>query len=307
MRQAPVVWPSINQKGQRVPPSVLRGLDMKRIFLVAVAAVAISAPAAGRAGTPYVGIEGGLLDGRDNDIDERVDFTTSQSPGTPLAPTGPSDAEFDDVFNLGYEAGHDIGLIGGYDFGRFRVELELAHKRAGFDEIDADETFDALRAALDSGLNRPSAAPDPGAPGLPALADGDFDVDGNISVRSAMVNGLVDLGLGDKLTLYGGGGYGRSWAKAMGDTDSAWAWQYILGIRYAISPRVELGFKHRYFNSGIVSLQGRGRDFAGNPDRLTIDGTAVDRTTSARLMPELEGEFRTRSFLLSLIYRWDKR
>ena len=276
---------------------------MKRIFLAAVAAAAISGSAAGRAGTPYVGIEGGLLVGRDNDIDERVDFTATQNPASPPALAGPSDTEFDDVFNLAYEPGHDIGLIGGYDFGRFRVELELAHKRTGFDETVADETFDALNAALNSGLNRPSASPDPGAPGLPALGDGDFEVDGKISVRSAMVNGLLDFPLGDKLTLYGGGGYGRAQIKAMGDKHSSWAWQYLVGLRYAISSRVELGFKHRYFNSGIVKLQGRGQDFAGNPDRLTIDGTTVDRTTTVRLMPELEGEFRTRSYMLTLTYR----
>ena len=274
----------------------------------AVASVALAAEA--RAGTPYVGIEGGALIGRDNDIDVVVDYTTSQTPAAPSAPAGPADVEFDDVFNLKYKTGYDVDAVAGYDFGFFRLELELGYKRAGFEGIEPDETLDSLTSSLNTALNRPSAAPDPGVPGLPALTAGDFDVDGKIGVLSAMANGMVELEVIDRLSIFAGGGYGRAQAKALGDKDSAWAWQYMIGFRYAISPKVELGLKHRYFNSGIVKLRDRnGVAHVGNANRIDVTPpggptTTVNQATDARLFPELEGEFRTRSFLVSLFYNF---
>ena len=87
------------------------------------------------------------------------------------------------------------------------------------------------------------------------------------------------------------------------------AWQYILGARYKLSDHVELGIKHRYFNSGIVKVRHEGVGFDGNPDRLMVtppDGPAtdIDRTTGVLLTPEIEGEFRTRSYMASLIYNF---
>lgn len=277
---------------------------MQKILFCATLGVALSMSTGASAGTPYVGIEGGILQGRASDIDGLVQFSTSQDPGTPVGPAGPDDAEFDDAFILNYKVGHDVGILGGYDFGKFRLELELAHKRARFDNVTPDETASELTDYLNSGLNRPSAPPDPGAPGLAALTDDDFKVDGNVSVRSAMINGLLDVGVGNRISLYGGGGYGRAQVRAMGDRDSSWAWQYIVGVRFAVGRHVEFGLKHRYFNSGIVKLQGGAQDVAGNPNRLSVDGTTVDQTTSASLMPELEGEFRTRSLLASLTYNF---
>src|SRR3546814_2100133 len=53
---------------------------------------------------------------------------------------------FDDLFRLKYDTGYDIDAIGGYDFGNFRLEGEVAHKHAGLDSIHerlTDTTFDA--------------------------------------------------------------------------------------------------------------------------------------------------------------------
>ncbi|HXG80711.1 MAG TPA: outer membrane beta-barrel protein [Sphingomicrobium sp.] len=278
-------------------------------MLATVAALAIAIPTSAQSGTPYVGIEAGLAVGRSNDVDEVVVFTTTQTPSSPPAPAGPADQEFDDTFIVPYRNGFDVAVMGGYDFGFLRIELELARKQAGLRDLRPDETADGFVGALNSALNRPSAAPDPGAPGLAPLTGADFDLSGKMRVSSAMVDALLDLKLTKKATLYAGGGYGRSWARALGDADSAWAWQYILGARYKLSDHVELGIKHRYFNSGIVKLRHGGIEFAGNPNRLTITppgGTAtdVDQTTSALVMPEIEGEFRARSYMASLIYNF---
>ena len=280
------------------------GVIMFRVLSAATASLAIAIPTAAQAGTPYVGIEAGLTVGRSNDVDEVADFTTSQDPASPAGPAGPDDQEFDDTFILPYKDGYDVAAIGGYDFGMFRVELELGQRAAGLRDLKPDETSAVLLDTLNTALNRPSAAPDPGAPGLAALTNGDFDLSGKMRVRSAMVDALFDLPVNKRATLYGGGGYGRSFARALGDSDSAWAWQYIIGARYKLSDRVELGIKHRYFNSGIVKLRHDGITIAGNPNRMTIDGTDVDQTTNVLVRPEIEGEFRSRSYMASLFYNF---
>lgn len=110
-------------------------------------------------------------------------------------------------------------------------------------------------------------------------------------IESAMANALVDVSLTNRTTLFGGGGIGRSRVSAYGDADGAMAWQYIVGVRTRIRPSVELGFKHRYFNSGIVALRHEGLLLPGNLD----DGAA-----GVVVAPELEGELRTRSYQFSV-------
>ena len=215
-----------------------------------LAALALSAsPATADPGTFYVGVEGGIAFGRDNDIDV---ITV---------------VEFDDVLSLGYRPGHDFGMVGGYDLGPLRLELDVAHKGVPLDAVEPDENYDNF-------LDSTNSAP------------GDVGISGRMKVATAMLNGLADIPVTDRLTLYGGGGYGRSRAHALGDRDGAWAWQWIAGIRYTVSDHVELGLKQRYFNSGIVKLRG---------DPFSLD--------SAIITPELEGEFRTRSLLASLIFK----
>jgi opacity protein-like surface antigen len=272
--------------------------------LAMATAIAIAVPTAARARSPYVGIEAGLAVGRSNDVDEVADFATSQTPASPSGPAGPDDQEFDDTFIVPYKNGYDVGLVGGYDFGMFRFELEFGQRAVSLSKLKPDETSDSMIDTLNTALNRPSAAPDPGAPGLPALTAGDFGLSGKMRVRSAMVDALLDLPVTKRATLYAGGGYGRSFARALGDSDSAWAWQYMIGARYKLSDHVELGIKHRYFNSGIVRLRQDGIAYAGNPNRLAVDGTDIDQTTNVLVQPEIEGEFRTRSYMASLFYNF---
>jgi len=277
---------------------------MKKLLLAASAAMVIATPAAAQSTGGYVGIEGGILFPRSNNADVRADFTTTQTPTTPAAPAGPADTVYADAFEVDYRRGLDVDLIGGYDFGMFRLEGELGWKRARLDDF---ETNPAFLTALNTALNRPSAAPDPGAPGQPALTGANFDLDGRVTIMSAMANALIDIDAGESLAFYAGGGFGRAWARFQGDRDSAWAWQLIAGIRAAVSPNVDVGVKYRYFRTGRLNfVDDSAFAVQGNPDRFVINGINVDRTTNALLFTDFDNRFRSHSLLASLIFNFGR-
>ena len=268
---------------------------MNRIACATVAFFAMSiSTAAAAADGFYVGLDAGVTNGRPNDVDELVTFSSEPAGAVP-----PETIKYDDVFQVEYDRGSDVTLFGGYDFGWFRVEGELGQKRVGLDENVSDYITAEFLADLNGRLNRPPAASVPGSPNLQALTIADFQPSGSLKVRSAMLNGMFDVELFDALTLSGGGGIGRSFAKGFDDTDSAQAWQYAFGARYKLNKNFDLGLKYRYFNSGIIKLDHDPIDYAGNP----VDGgTAGPHTVNALVTPDIEGQFRTRSVLLSLTY-----
>jgi opacity protein-like surface antigen len=278
---------------------------MRKLLLTASAAITIASPAAARDGQPYFGVEGGILLPKDQDADIDVDFTTTQTPAAPLAPAGPTDTGFNNALGIDYRRGVDLDAIVGYDFGLFRLEGELGYKRAKLDDFEIDQDFvDSLNVAL----NRPSAVPDPGAPGFAPLVASDFSLDGRVRVLSGMVNGLVDLGDDDGLSFFAGGGFGRARVKFAGEKDSAWAYQLIAGARYAISNNVDIGLKYRYFRTGKLDLADSSAvSLLGNPDRFVVNPTTptiVDRTTNADLFTSFEQKFRSHSLLASLIFNF---
>src|SRR5688572_16547061 len=123
----------------------------KLAIAVALASSVLSTPALARDRSPYVGIEGGVM------WPERTRVFLNN-----VTPT--------DEFDIDYNTGYDVDLIAGYDFGNFRAEAELAHKRAGIDSIFYNQA--------------PTAA------------------DGHTSVTSIMVNGLLDYGNEDGVSAY---------------------------------------------------------------------------------------------------------
>jgi opacity protein-like surface antigen len=278
---------------------------MRKLLLTATAAVAIASPAAARDGQPYFGIEGGILLPKDQDANIDVDFTTTQTPTAPAAPAGPADTSFNNALGIDYRRGIDVDAIAGYDFGLFRLEGEIGFKRAKLDDFEIDGDF---VSALNLALNRPSAVPDPGAPGLAPLVASDFTLDGRVRVLSGMLNGLVDLGNEEGLSFFAGGGVGRARVKFAGERDSAWAYQLIAGARYAISSNIDIGLKYRYFRTGnldladssAVALSGNANRFVINPSTPTI----VDQTTNAALFSNFEQNFRSHSLLASLIFNF---
>ena len=144
---------------------------MRNFLLAAASIAALSTPAVARDGQPYVGIEGGLMMAKDQNVDITLDGTDE----------GFSDGTYENAIGVDYKTGIDLDLIAGYDFGMFRLEGELGWKRAGLDHLDiSDEFIDAVDA--DVGL---------------ADAFEDVDLDGHATVLSGMVNGLLDFGNDD--------------------------------------------------------------------------------------------------------------
>ena len=281
---------------------------MKKYLLAAVAVAAIASPAYARDGQPYFGIEGGVMFPKDQDADANVNFLTFQSVPTTPAVAGPADFTTEDAFGLDYKRGLDVDLIGGYDFGLIRAEIELGYKRAKLNEIEIDNGFiDELNA----GLNRPDVdiAPDTIDPLLP-LSSADFDVDGRIKIWSGMINALFDFGNEDGLSFYAGGGFGRARAKLLGRKDKAWAGQLIAGVRYAVSPNIDIGLKYRYFRTGKLDFTDDTDALLleGNPETVAVGGgefpTLTDVTTNAVVATDFEQRFRSHSLLASLIFNF---
>ena len=261
--------------------------------IIALVALALSSPAS--ADYPYLAVEAGTARAKSNDVDVTVDY--SPSAGAIFDPP-----KYDDVFATRYKRGPDLGLLAGYDFGWFRVEAELAQKRTRILSLGPDDITDEFLGQVNDVLNRPSEAPDPGAPGLPALALADFQPLGTVKVGSAMVSVALDLRVIDGLNAYAGMGFGRSFARGYGDRDSSLAKQRFVGARYALSERFEVGLKYRKFASGVIKLDNDAASYPGNPDLVTQGGTSTVRTVNAAAASNIEGEFRTKSYLLSLVY-----
>ena len=145
----------------------------KLAIAMALASTVLASPAAAVDGAPYVGIEGGILFPKDQDADLFVDYTTTQTPATPVV-VGPADTTFDDTFGLDYKMGYDIDALVGYDFGMFRLEGEIGYKRSKLNDLEIDSTD---LAALNTALNGTGSSPltsvattvtgvlPPGAPG----------------------------------------------------------------------------------------------------------------------------------------------
>ncbi len=258
--------------------------------------IALSAGSPALAAEPYVGIDIGSGTVRASDVDETVEYSSSDG--------GSSNLFYDDVFSARYKRAVDVGVLAGFDFGWIRVEGELANKRAVISHYANDDVADQFLAELNGELNRPSQAPDPGAPGLPALTLADFQPSATLNVASVMVNALLDVSVTKGLNLYVGGGIGRSIARGFDDRDGAFARQRMAGIRYAVTDRMDIGLKYRKFESGIIKLDHDPIDYAGNPRQVIVGGTPTSVTTNAAIIPDIEGEFRTKAFLLSFTYNF---
>ena len=187
------------------------------------------------------------------------------------------DNEFDATYSFGTTVvdddlkfdhkpvGIDLDLIGGYDFGMIRAEVEAGYKRSSLDEIDS---------------------------GLSEGAIFENSVDGNVRVYSVMANVLLDFGPEDGWNGYVGGGVGAANVRykinldaggdlgggSGSDSDRSLAYQGIAGVRKAITDNIDLGIKYRYFIAPNLNYD---IDFG-----------------------ELRGKFKSHSVLASLVYNF---
>ncbi len=223
----------------------------KLAIAMALASTAMATPALARDDAWYIGVEAGpsIVE------DQRLDIGALNNAG-----------------NAGFDYGYDVDGIVGYDFGGFRLEAEVAYKKAAIDNWTSTTTT--------------PAGP---APNL-AIAGGYNGVGGSTSALSFMVNAMIDFGEDDGLQGFVGGGAGVARVKNsfsidssgpdfLDDSDTGFAWQVIAGVRAPLSDNWDVGLKYRFFNAPDVDMV----------DRLA-------RTTSTR--------YRSHSILGSLIYNF---
>lgn len=225
---------------------------MRSIMMISASALAlVASPAAARDGAWYVGGEFGAM------IVEDVEFDFGGGGTLP----GNDDAHV----VLDHDYGLDGALFVGYDLGAFRLEAEVAYKRASVDEI---ESVIALPGS--SGGSPPPAQTVIDAGG------------GHTSALSFMLNGMLDFGDDDGFSGFVGGGAGRaridfSRIRAFDDApayiddgDSRFAWQIVAGVRRAISDNVDVTLRYRFFNVADITV----------PDYGGFDGKSGLRTHS---------------------------
>ena len=222
----------------------------KLAIAMALASTGLATPAVAKDHSVYVGLEGGVMWVEDS-------------------PFNVTDAATNPQYVIDHKSGYDVDAIAGYDFGAVRVEAELGWKRAGNASLNSVTTV--------------------------------YPAGGHANVLSLMGNVLLDFGDENGFSGYAGGGIGMARAKysfnaaslppyigAVGfsDSDSRLAWQGILGVRYAVTPNVDIGLKYRLFNVSRLRFNGS----------FPITGGTRTGDVSAR--------FRSHSLLASAIYNF---
>lgn len=221
----------------------------KFAIAIALASTAIGWPALARDGSPYVGIEAGGM----------VLENSTYSYTDPLVHIG-------QAYSIRHHVGWDADLIGGYDLGIARIEAEIGYKRAGVKDVAVSPQID------------------------PNFSTAITSASGHSSAWSAMVNGVFDVG--DENSFSGFLGAGAGLARVHDNFDvaainrnftgstSRFAWQAIAGVRYAVSPNIDIGLKYRFFNV----------------DKVRFNATGATGPFS------ISGKWRSHSLLASLVY-----
>ena len=141
---------------------------MRKYLLATSALLVCATPAVAKDNSGYVGIDIGAVWPKSHNLAGGIDFAN------PLI----TDIPFHSVGSLGYNAGVDADLIGGYDFGMFRLEGELGYKHGNVNRPDVAQAFlDAINSAAEANFTA-----------------NDFNIDDKTNAWSGMVNGWLDLG-----------------------------------------------------------------------------------------------------------------
>jgi opacity protein-like surface antigen len=257
---------------------------MRKYLLAAAATVAIATPAFATDDSPYVGIEGGVTWPRHQTIFGTVNFT---NPGTP----GPVNVSRTDVASTSYKMGYDLDLIGGYDFGMFRLEGELGYKRARMKNRTVDSTFvNAINTGAGTTFSSTTST----------LTT--FDLSDHTSVYSGMINALGDFGGNGGIGGYLGAGAGYASVHQFTGSKSGFAWQLIAGVYMPVGSNVDIGLKYRYFN-GPRNSHARDFAFAAGTTTCGVDPNTFPCSGGIASF-DSSGHYRSHSLLLSLVYNF---
>lgn len=199
----------------------------KLAISLALASTALASPALARDDQWYVGVDGGAMIVEDLSLDI----------GT-----------LNNAASVDMDKGYDFGGVVGYDFGGFRLESEVSYRQADV-----------------NGFNSQTPQITGGA-GTALVRGGSYDVAGDASALSFMVNGLLDFGDDDGLQGFVGGGVGVARVDVqtvlgapsfLDDSDTGFAWQALAGVRAPLSDNWDVGLKYRFFNADKVNLVNR--------------------------------------------------
>jgi len=130
-------------------------------------------------------------------------------------------------FTMEYDTGFALGGALGYDFNRFRVEGEISYQTNDIDKLSA--TRGSVTASGD-------------VSSLAFLINGYFDF-----VNDSAFTPYISAGIGyAKIDLndFNSAGSGES---DYSDDDSVFAYQVGLGVGYAVTEKVTIDVKYRYF------------------------------------------------------------
>lgn len=232
-----------------------------------LAALFASSAAQARDGQFYAGIEAGGMFVNDIHATASEPFDILIPAAAPAAISTAAVGGDSGYFDADLDTGFDGDIVFGYDFGHVRAEFELGYRRAKFDHvaIDEDDFF-----------------------------GGDHDAKGSISSKSAMINVLADIPLGQGFNISAGPGVG--WAKIKANPkvdlfgndeytslqshkDSGWMLQGIVGVRKELGSNLGLGLKYRIVRSSRSEFDS------------TIYGDIEGRLTAHSLLASLTYSF----------------
>jgi opacity protein-like surface antigen len=241
---------------------------MRNYLLAAVAVAALATPAYARDGSPYVGIEGGILFPETKDINGNITYTNPAVPQLGGAPIG----------RERFKKGYDLDVIGGFDLGMFRVEGELGYKHSKVKNFN-------LTTVYLQGINTPAGT---------NFTGNTIGWTRNVSVYDAMLNGMIDVGDSTGWSGFAGGGVGYAHFKELGRGQSSPAWQAFAGVRFPVSDSIDVGLKYRYF-----------RSFNRLNFNDAVNFPAVGTgTTGGTAFINSSQHFSSHSLLLSLVYNF---
>lgn len=233
---------------------------MKKLAMAAAAAGAIASPAFAAATGPYVGVEGGVT------LPPSTDYDVTVTNGT-------TSTTYNDGYHAKYKVGYDVDLLAGYKLGLLRLEAEGGYQRARIKDLNVSSTL----------------LSDVGTAAGTTVTTANLGVGDHVGVTKLMANALIDGDFGGGFGGYAGGGAGRAWTNFSGDKDSAWAFEGIAGLRYALTPNVDAGVKYEYFRTGRLNFD----------DAFAANG--VNFTTRA------DGRYVSHNILASLVYNFNSR
>jgi opacity protein-like surface antigen len=202
-------------------------------IFMALSSTLLATPANARNGAWYIGGDVGAVIADDTELDI---------------------GNVDNAVRLDHDLGYDAALVGGYDFGGFRLEAEAAYKNVSL-------------GSFETTIRLPGEGP-----AFPASRD---SAEGSTRAASFMIDAMIDIGDDDGLSAFVGGGLGAAWVKYrnlavfptsaafLDASDVRFAWQLLAGARLPVSGNIDLTARYRFFNGGgnrLVAFNGNETD-----------------------------------------------